>query len=48
METIEVQTQGRALLPLIIYIGGMMISGEDEKKKSAGGVFLALIKKSPL
>jgi len=25
-----------------------MIPGEDEKKKSAGGVFLALIKKSPL
>jgi len=25
----------------------MKVAGEDEKKKTAGGVFLALIKKSP-
>jgi hypothetical protein len=28
-------------------LGGMKVAGEDEKKKTAGGVFLAIIKKSP-
>jgi len=32
---------------VLIFEGGMMISGEDEKKKSPGGVFIAMIKKAP-
>jgi hypothetical protein len=30
-----------------LNVGGMKIAGEDDKKKSAGGVFLAIVKKSP-
>ena len=46
LQTIEVQSQGKAA-EMTKILGGMKVAGEDEKKKTAGGVFLALIKKSP-
>ena len=47
MDTIEVQTQGKSIGLIFCDVGGMKMAGEDDKKKSAGGVFLAIVKKSP-
>ena len=41
------QTQGKSIGLIFCDVGGMKMAGEDDKKKSAGGVFLAIVKKSP-
>jgi hypothetical protein len=47
MQTIEVQCEGKLSDICISFSGGMKVKGEDDKKKTPGGVFMALIKKSP-